>query len=370
MLAPWLILYFLLPAVEPAGPVNIRVPSATHASHKLLEDGFSVQLLLDAALPAVDVPPGVHVITLQTTPKQTRMEVRYPHRLDKASLQRSPQGFVLRVQDANFAQAFRHTVAVPSPELGAAGQQAETFRRAEALLVRDPNAALEAMEDLAGEFALLPWIQLRRADAIVLQNDTAAGCAAYATLIEENGDRTPALVAYTRRLGLHCAEAPKLKRVPWATLLRPPQIDSPTEHFIAEQVRWALLWIDTVGPLRSVLSYGPEILGTPQYNALLARLIRHGTPLQTLRVLEAMSDALPHAPADVQVDAYLLRCDLELPPQKKIHDKDPAIAAARACRVQFSPSNPGNPDAPAINKQLNDLARRLDSVRAAMRAER
>lgn len=364
-------LSWMLPAAAPAqAPVLVRVPAATHASAKLLEDGYTAQLLLDAALPVVQAPAEVHVSTLQTTPKQTRMEVRYPQRLEKVTLQRQAGGFALRAQNANFALSLRQTVGLPSPELGAVGRQAEVFRRAETQLLGDPNAALEALEDLEGEFALRPWVQLRRADAAVLQDDAPRGCALYAALVADNGERTPALLAYTRRLGLHCAADPHAMRPPWATLLRPPQVDSPTERTIATQTRWALQWVTDLPTLRAVLSYGPEVLGRPQYNALLARLVRHGTPLETLRILEGMGEVLPQAPADVQIDAHLLRCDLELPAQKRIHERDPAIAAARACRVQFSPNTPDSPDVPAVAKQLNDLSLRLQSVRAAMRAER
>lgn len=306
MLIPGLIALWALvaPANNVAGEPPLRLvlgrdDAQAHAA--VLADGYTVVVVSPSPLldgKALPLPAGIGAARTALPRGGFELTLGFPMPVRGAKVTRGNGVLAVEVLPDSGVNALRDRILAPLPRSVPSAFAAPRFRQAEVALTHLRLAeARVSYGELAREYALRPWSEVRLADVDTLEGEVGSACSRYRETATGYNDRTAGTVARLRLRALGCsgsADLPQLKSI--SDTVR--RIEGPVGDYLRNEALWTLAREREASAVNATYEY----LCAPVARRALA------TPAGVCDSLTARSLRLASTPQDVVI-GYLRRQD-------------------------------------------------------------
>lgn len=377
----------------------------------VLYDGYTVVVVSPSGAvdgSALAVPAGI-IATRTALPRGGfEVSIRFPVAVYSARLEHGNGVLALEVIADDGVKALRNRILATLPRSVPSAFAAPRFRHAEAALTHLRTADARLMYgELALEYPLRAWSEVRLADLDVLDGDIGSACGRYRNAAEGYNDRTAGTVARLRLHALGCSGSADLRQiVAVGNMVR--RLDGPVGDYLRNEVLWTVARERDEAAVAETDDYlcspaARRSLGTPAMvcDSLMARQLRQASTPQEVVVnyLRSQSVIAAHPEANVmRLAAGQAFAQLGLPEQV-ISTLEPALkpghegglwrerqgqaqaalllaeayttlgreVSSRQVCARFGVSRPRPPEpqgfaAHPLGKTLTDLRQRLDAL--------
>lgn len=221
----------------PTGKVKAEVPM----------DGYSLVMVFEPRVPGLvkqikgQPVSGMHVEAIPVGTKGEEVRVLFSVPIAKHRVTRKGRRVVIEVElklrEQNLRERILKTLKVPVPStfVGYRFNAAESLMRSGRF-----EDALVQYKELAAEYELRAWSQLRLADVALLNGDSKGACRRYDATSEAFGVRVSGMLARVRRQVLGCG-IEKGTQADWDVLLeRADRVPGRIGDFLRMEVVWSM----------------------------------------------------------------------------------------------------------------------------------